>query len=315
MTQVSVGIPVLNGGAMLREALDSVVSQTYRDLDIIISNNASTDETDAIAQEYAARDRRIRYFRQPRRLGATEHFRFIFEQSQAAWWLWAAHDDLRTENYVEVLLRAAERAPNASLAFTDVRFFSDRQTRAQTYSLLPVDLEPLPVDIFERHRRVSRGHLNGACTQIYGLIARRALSDFKQWSSGIVGIDRAMLHHLAAKGDFVYEPGAALYYYHPPNHVSGSLSHWRLRYRCLSLDHHAWVASDCAARVYRSGPGLERELMRMRLFGTIGRATHGGSLSAWAVGYLQDGYNALPEGVQRWWRALKATAHATSAKL
>ena len=66
----SVGMPVYNGERYLEVALSSVLAQTLDDLEVIICDNASTDRTAEICQDYAARDRRIRYFRNPHNLGA-----------------------------------------------------------------------------------------------------------------------------------------------------------------------------------------------------------------------------------------------------
>lgn len=60
--RVSVGLPVYNGERFLRESLDSLLSQTFEDFELIISDNASTDRTQEVCQEYAAKDRRIRYY-------------------------------------------------------------------------------------------------------------------------------------------------------------------------------------------------------------------------------------------------------------
>jgi glycosyltransferase involved in cell wall biosynthesis len=60
---VSIGLPVYNGGAMLGEALESILAQTYRDLEIVITDNDSTDTTQAVAQAFAGNDARVRYIR------------------------------------------------------------------------------------------------------------------------------------------------------------------------------------------------------------------------------------------------------------
>nr|WP_237394942.1 glycosyltransferase family 2 protein [Mycobacterium intracellulare] len=62
--RISVGIPVYNGGASLEQALRSISSQSFRDYEVIISDNASTDNTAQICREMAAINPRIKYFRQ-----------------------------------------------------------------------------------------------------------------------------------------------------------------------------------------------------------------------------------------------------------
>ena len=77
MPLISVGMPVYNGEAYLRDALDSLLSQTFRDFELIISDNASLDTTEAICREYAGSDSRIRYIRQTENLGAAANFQFV----------------------------------------------------------------------------------------------------------------------------------------------------------------------------------------------------------------------------------------------
>src|SRR4051812_42964408 len=96
--RVSVGVPVRNGGAFIEAALSSVVAQTHAELDIVISDNASSDNTAAICQRFAEADSRIRYFRQSVPLTANANFRFVLDQCQSDWFMWASHDDLRALN-------------------------------------------------------------------------------------------------------------------------------------------------------------------------------------------------------------------------
>jgi len=67
--RVSVGLPVYNGEKFISEALDSIIAQSFEDLELIISSNASTDGTDEICRAYVARDKRIRYYRNETNIG------------------------------------------------------------------------------------------------------------------------------------------------------------------------------------------------------------------------------------------------------
>lgn len=98
---VSIGMPVYNGENYIREALDSLLAQTFTDFELIISDNASDDKTEVICNEYAARDNRIRYIRQPQNIGATANFRFVLDQAQGKYFMWAAHDDVRDTDFIE----------------------------------------------------------------------------------------------------------------------------------------------------------------------------------------------------------------------
>jgi glycosyltransferase involved in cell wall biosynthesis len=103
--RLTVGLPVYNGEKYLGESLDALLGQSYGDFDLIISDNASTDGTEEICRDYAARDRRIRYVRQPVNIGATPNHNYTFEQSRTELFKWASHDDLYGR---DLLLRCVE---------------------------------------------------------------------------------------------------------------------------------------------------------------------------------------------------------------
>jgi|694.fasta_scaffold03483_24 glycosyltransferase involved in cell wall biosynthesis len=103
---VSIGLPVFNGSAYLAEALDSICSQTHKSLEIIISDNASSDNTQEICMSFAQIDHRIHYYRQIENIGAANNFLFVSQQASAKYFMWAAADDLWHPQWVEELLVA-----------------------------------------------------------------------------------------------------------------------------------------------------------------------------------------------------------------
>lgn len=98
---VSIGVPVFNGEQFLRGALDSLLGQTYENLELIISDNASTDATGEICQEYAARDHRVRYDRNARNLGGAANMNRVFHLSVGDYFMWASDEDHWASDYVQ----------------------------------------------------------------------------------------------------------------------------------------------------------------------------------------------------------------------
>ncbi len=103
---VSIGMPVFNGEKYIRLALDALLSQTLTDFELIISDNASTDQTAEICEEYSKQDGRIRYYRQSENRGACENFTFVLTQSTGTFFMWAACDDEWAPNCLEKLVAA-----------------------------------------------------------------------------------------------------------------------------------------------------------------------------------------------------------------
>lgn len=114
---VSIGMPVYNGAKYIEQALDSILAQTYRDFELIISDNASTDATEEICRRYAARDARIRYSRLPVNLGAAPNYNRVIELARGRYFRHAAHDDILAPTNIERCVEALERDPQAVLAY------------------------------------------------------------------------------------------------------------------------------------------------------------------------------------------------------
>ncbi len=117
MPLISVGMPVHNGDAYIAVALDSLLNQSHRNLEIIISDNCSTDGTGQICEEYAANDSRIRYIRQEKNIGATANFNYVLQQASSEYFMWAAHDDRWDINYVKLLLERIENDSTLSFVY------------------------------------------------------------------------------------------------------------------------------------------------------------------------------------------------------
>lgn len=116
-TLVSIGMPVYNGEEYVREALDSLLAQDYQDFELIISDNASTDATGEICQEYASRDKRITYNRAEQNKGASWNFNRVLELSNGEFFMWAGHDDIWHKSFVSECLTKLQKEPDAVICY------------------------------------------------------------------------------------------------------------------------------------------------------------------------------------------------------
>jgi Glycosyl transferase family 2 len=112
--RVSVGIPTHNRAAKLARAIESVLTQSYGDLELVVSDNASSDGTQTLCEELAARDPRIRYLRSDSNRGPTANFNTLFDELRGEYALLLSDDDWLDETYVEECL--AELGARADLA-------------------------------------------------------------------------------------------------------------------------------------------------------------------------------------------------------
>ncbi len=118
--RVSVGMPVYNGEQFIREALDSLLAQTFTDFELIVSDNASTDRTEAICEEYVLREPRIRFVRQEKNLGALPNFQICLDLAVGEYFIWAAADDSCKPNLIEALVAELDADKNFVLVMPDV---------------------------------------------------------------------------------------------------------------------------------------------------------------------------------------------------
>lgn len=139
---VSVGIPVYNGDNYLEEAIASILAQTFTDFELVISDNASTDRTEEICRRFAASDSRIRYFRQPKNLGATANFQFVIDAARARYFKWAAHDDVIAPTFLERCHEVLEADPGCILVYPRTMIIDEHsQPKFGYLDVLAVDSE------------------------------------------------------------------------------------------------------------------------------------------------------------------------------
>jgi glycosyltransferase involved in cell wall biosynthesis len=114
---VSIGLPVRNGERFLAQALDSLLGQTLQDFELIISDNASTDGTADICLDYAARDARIRYVRQPSNIGGPRNWNFVALEARGRYFKWAAADDFCDPRMLEKCVAVLNADPSVVLCY------------------------------------------------------------------------------------------------------------------------------------------------------------------------------------------------------
>jgi len=108
--RVSVGMPVRNGERYLESSLDSLLAQDFDNFELIVSDNGSTDATEAICRAYSQRDRRIRYYRATTNLGAAWNYNRVAALARGELFRWATHDDLVAPNHLSRCVAALDQA-------------------------------------------------------------------------------------------------------------------------------------------------------------------------------------------------------------
>lgn len=197
---VSIGVPVFNGEKKLACALDSLLGQDYQNLEVIISDNASTDATPEICASYAQKDSRIRYYRSEKNLGAIWNFNRVFKLSGGKYFMWAAHDDQRNPSYVSACVKKMEQCPDAVLCQTHTAYFIEG--REEMLCVACLDSFENITGLFRRYRETLKRF---PATAIYGLYRSSAMRKVQMLQKSIA-TELALIQELSIHGEFVQVP-------------------------------------------------------------------------------------------------------------
>ena len=167
---VSIGVPVYNGERFIRTVLDSLLAQSYTNLEIVISDNASTDGTAAICRDYAARDRRIRYSRSSVTVDVDANYWRAFQLSSGEYFTWTAADDVRPRYAIEECLRALLANESAVMAHGGILI----KAEARELELVANDICLSETTARKRIAAFTRELQHNA--MLYGLYRRSALA-------------------------------------------------------------------------------------------------------------------------------------------
>lgn len=125
MPLVTIGVPVYNSQKYLRQSLDSLLAQTYTDFVLVICDNASTDATAEICQEYVRRDSRVKYFRNPVNIGMTGNFNRVFELTTTKYIKWSTADDYWSPDMLADAVAVMEADPSVGVCYPQTTVVDD----------------------------------------------------------------------------------------------------------------------------------------------------------------------------------------------
>src|SRR5271157_591230 len=115
--RVSVGMPVYNREKYLAATIEAHLNQTFGDFELILTDNASTDRSEDVCRAYAAKDSRVKYFRNPQNLGAAGNYARCFELSSGEYFRWTPSDDLVSPNLLERAVQILDADPTVMVAY------------------------------------------------------------------------------------------------------------------------------------------------------------------------------------------------------
>jgi glycosyltransferase involved in cell wall biosynthesis len=225
--RLSVGLPVYNSSAYVAESIEAILGQTFEDFELIISDNASTDDTGDICRRYVKQDSRARYFRQPKNVGLAPNHNFCVRQAQGALFKWAAGDDLYARDLLEKCVAALDEDPKVVLAHSWTAMIDG------TGSLFQANSYPLNTSATRAPERF-RSLLNDSGGDDDGGVMRKEVLLRTAMKESYHHADRTIIAELALYGRF-YQVPEWLYFRrdHPDR---AERAHPSVRARCANMD-------------------------------------------------------------------------------
>ncbi len=196
--RITLGLPVYNGERYLRQAIDSILRQSYTDYVLLIADNCSIDGTEAICRQYAASDQRIVYHRHERNIGVGANFDFLFATSDSDFFKWCPHDDVVAPDYLQRCIAELDANADAVLCHTDTLMIDENGDVIADSPALPVGLTShSPV------RRFAGFLLRPRICHESLAVMRSAAMRRTRGHQEYLGSDRALLADLMLQGRFL----------------------------------------------------------------------------------------------------------------
>ena len=228
---VSIGLPVRNGGQYyLAKVIDSILSQTFHEFELIVCDNASTDSTEEVCKEAAARDSRVRYYRNEQNIGVSRNHNLAYHLSRGKYFAWATDDRFYSPSRVETCFNILESNREYVLCYTAIDEYSEAGESVNK-ELWEPDIPTDSDSASERFRYLVCCH--HPCYQQYGLIRSDILRKTNLQLNYPVG-DKVLIAELGLYGKFYRHPEPLL---HGIEHDHGVWTSERVPQKIL---HHFW---------------------------------------------------------------------------
>lgn len=208
MASVSIGVPVFNGAATLRESLECLRTQTFQDIEVVISDNCSTDGSTEIAEEFSRADPRFKLVRQTKNVGAKSNFRLLIDEATSDLFMWRSDDDLSNAEFVECLKRLMDDDGSLNVAAPETVFVRNNGEVSGTHKYVP------SVGMC-RSLQLGRQLLAASPTWIYGLwkrdVLRSVMDRMNEDYPYLWGWDPITLFPVLIEGDIAVSAEAVLF--------------------------------------------------------------------------------------------------------
>jgi glycosyltransferase involved in cell wall biosynthesis len=199
--KVSIGLPAYNQGHWLRQTLDSILAQTFSDWELIISNNASTDDTKSICMEFAGRDPRVKYYEYPITVNGWKNRNRTLEIASGEYCFNISSDDTYEPTFLEKCVKILDADLSISLCYSYTNLMN---LKGEKYKEYTDGYSVMSEDAAERFRTIV-SYLD-LCNSYMGVIRRADLLKTNLFRTDLHASDTLLLAELSLVGKFYQIP-------------------------------------------------------------------------------------------------------------
>lgn len=200
---ISIIVPVYNVEEYLKQCLDSILGQTYRNWELILVNDGSTDSSGLICQEYAEKDARFRYFEKENG-GQSEARNYGIEQAQGEYLTFVDSDDWVTETYIEELYSKL-RHYNADISITNYFIFQESNATFYKHVFEPWEKDYDSKYLLEHYFEIQEGDF--FLSTVWGKLYKKSLFEWLRFPKGMTSEDAALVYK-------IYDLAEKIVYFH-----------------------------------------------------------------------------------------------------
>jgi glycosyltransferase involved in cell wall biosynthesis len=191
---VSVGVPVRNGVPLIERTMCTMRSQTWTNLEILVSDNGSTDGTREVLARHAAEDSRVEVARIDPPTGAGDNFDSVLRRARGEYFMWASHDDDWDLDYVERLVALLESDPEAVMAAAVTDLVDEDGTILRTHAA--VSELAVPDRLARIVAFIEQPESHGKANLMYALFRRASLAKMEHLSEFLAADPRRQDYHI-----------------------------------------------------------------------------------------------------------------------
>ena len=198
-------MPVYNEEQFIEQAIVSILNQDYKNFELIISDNASTDQTKEICLNYSKKDTRIRFYTRDTTTDSSTNFNYVASIAKGDFFMWASGHDTRDPTFISRCIAIFEKSNSIVLCYSDAIWID---SNGKNIGSEKTDIDTVGMSKIKRIKKVFWNL--GYAYPIYGLFRKEMLNTTLPYQK-ILGPDIVLLNELSAIGQFARIPESLFY--------------------------------------------------------------------------------------------------------